>query len=88
MDENQVVKRKCVACGQIIDRKNLIKITKSSSGDEVRINPDSMFFGRSVYICSNKQCVENAFKKGKLFKILKTKEIQNLKEKISAVLEG
>ena len=36
------------------------------------INPNSKTFGRSAYLCYNKNCIEDAFKKNKLGKILKT----------------
>ena len=50
--------------------------------------PDSKFFGRSAYICKNDKCLETAFKKDKIYKILKTKPAEDLKEKIRAVLEN
>lgn len=36
------------------------------------IEPDSKIFGRSVYLCYNQSCIDNAFKKNKIYKILKT----------------
>lgn len=78
--------RKCIACNQLKPRNELIKITFNKSLDEVKVNPDSKFFGRSVYICRSFDCFNNAFKKGKLYKILRVKESDILKEKIRAVL--
>lgn len=86
MKENEIY-RKCIACNQIKTRDTLIKITRQKTTGEIKINPDSKFFGRSVYICKNEECVNNAFKKGKIFKILKIKDNEILKEKIRAVLE-
>ena len=60
---------------------------EKKSGGEIKVNPDSQFFGRSIYICKNEECVNNAFKKGKIFKILKIKDDDLLKEKIRAVLD-
>ena len=79
--------RKCIACNELKTRDTLIKITRNKTTDEIKVNPDSKFFGRSVYICKNQECVNNAFKKGKLFKILKIKDNDILKEKIRTVLE-
>lgn len=78
--------RKCCGCNIEENKENLIKITRSKNS-EVRVMPDSKFTGRSVYICPNSECIEKAFKKGKLFKILKCKQDETLKEKIRAVLE-
>lgn len=83
---NKIHTRKCCGCNIEENKENLIKITRSKNG-EVRIMPDSKFTGRSVYICPNSECIEKAFKKGKLFKILKCKHDETLKEKIRAVLE-
>ena len=63
--------RKCVGCGQLIPRENLIKITKNYENDEVIINPNSKTFGRSAYLCYNQSCIDTAFKKSKLNKALK-----------------
>ena len=64
--------RRCVGCWQEKDRNDLIKITSVNNGEKVVINPDSVTFGRSVYLCYNKSCIESAFKKNKLGKHLKS----------------
>jgi predicted RNA-binding protein YlxR (DUF448 family) len=75
-----MTERKCVGCGEIKNRDELIKITKEHATDSIVINGNSKIFGRSAYLCYNKSCIENAFKKNKLQKILKTP--------ISAELKG
>ena len=74
--------RKCIGCGEIKNRDNLIKITKEHVANTLVINGDSTVFGRSAYLCYNKSCIENAFKKNKLQKILKTPVSEELKGKI------
>ena len=64
--------RKCVGCGELIPRENLIKITKNYKDGNVVINPDSKTFGRSAYLCYNQKCIDAALKKSKLNKVLKT----------------
>ncbi len=68
--------RRCVSCWQVKDRQEMIKITADSKSGNVVINPDSVTFGRSVYLCYNEACIENAFKKNKLAKHLKA-SVQN-----------
>jgi predicted RNA-binding protein YlxR (DUF448 family) len=75
-----MTERKCVGCGEIKNRDELIKITKEHATDSIVINGNSKIFGRSAYLCYNKSCIENALKKNKLQKILKTP--------ISAELKG
>ena len=76
-----MAERKCVGCGEIKNREDLIKITRQTSGG-LSINPDSKVFGRSAYLCYNKTCIENAFKKDKISKALKTSVPLELKGKL------
>lgn len=74
--------RKCIGCGQVKNRDDLIKITKEHATNTLVINGNSKVFGRSAYLCYNNTCIENAFKKNKLQKILKTPISQELKGKL------
>lgn len=74
------VKRKCVGCNQMKNREEMIKITRRNTDGEVVINPDSKTFGRSAYLCYNQNCIDNAFKKNRINKILKTNS--NIDKKI------
>ena len=67
-------KRICISCRELKNRDELIKITKESKSGNIVIQPNSKTFGRSVYLCYNQECINNAFKKNKLNKILKTGE--------------
>lgn len=69
-----MVKRKCIGCGKIKPREEMIKITKRHSDGKIVIEPDSKTFGRSAYFCYNKNCEELALKKNKLNKALKSSE--------------
>lgn len=86
MDETKII-RKCCACGCNKSRDELIKVTVNLKTSEVKILPDSMFMGRSVYLCKDLNCLEKAFKKGRIHRLLKIKPDETLKEKIRAVLE-
>ena len=66
--------RKCIGCGQIKPREEMIKITKEYKSGKIVIEPDSKTFGRSAYFCYNKNCKELALKKNRLNRALKTSE--------------
>lgn len=66
------IKRKCISCGEYKNRSEMIKITKEHASGNVVIEPDSKTFGRSVYLCYNQNCIDNAFKKNRINTILKT----------------
>ena len=71
--------RKCVGCGEIKPRKNMIKITKENLTGQLIVNPNSKTFGRSVYLCYNRSCIEQALKKKKINRALKTNADADLK---------
>lgn len=75
------MQRKCVACGKYDDRENMIRITKTADG-QVFVNGNSKIFGRSAYICYNETCVNEALKKNRLQKVLKTQISEDLKGKL------
>ena len=77
-----IVKRKCAACGEIKDRSEFIKITRVCDNGEIVVEPDSNTFGRSVYLCKNENCIKGAFKKDRIFKVLKTQKDSSLSEKL------
>lgn len=77
-----MVDRKCAGCGIIKNRDELIKITREHVHNNLVINGDSKIFGRSAYLCYNNSCIEAAFKKNKLQKLLKTPIPQELKGKL------
>ena len=74
-----MTERRCAGCWQVKDRNDLIKITANHADGSININPNSLTFGRSVYLCYNNECIEKAFKKNKLCKILKTSIPKELK---------
>jgi len=63
----------------------MIKITRKHDSEEIFINPNSKIFGRSVYLCYNKTCIENSFKKNKLSRFLKTALTEDFKQKLQTV---
>ena len=74
MEKTQIKLRKCTGCGKLKSREDMIKITKDHTNGDIVINPNSKTFGRSVYLCYNQNCIEQALKKNKIGKFLKTTE--------------
>ena len=65
-------KRKCISCGEVKPREELIRITKEHTSGNIVVQPNSKIFGRSAYLCYNENCINMAYKKNRLNKILKT----------------
>ncbi len=79
--------RKCISCNQYKEKKYLIRVMKNFIDNEILVEPKPLNFGRSAYICRDIECIETAFKKNKVSKILKKNVDIDVKEKIKTVLE-
>lgn len=78
--------RKCVACDKFFERKNLLKIQKEHKTNELIINPNSNTFGRSAYICYNKDCLNIAIKKNRFQKALRMKISEDFFEQLKKMI--
>ena len=66
MKQNPVLRR-CVACKKLIDRNQLLRVTRDHE-DGVILEGG---MGRSAYICPNETCLEEAWKRKRLQKALR-----------------
>lgn len=53
--------RKCIGCGEIIPKKEMIRIVKSTE-NIVKLDPTGKEKGRGAYMHLNKECFEKAVK--------------------------
>ena len=79
------IQRKCQGCLSLINRDELIKITKLTDGT-LKINPNSKELGRSVYVCKNSECIKIFIKKKKLKTALKYTNMEEI-SKIEELLK-
>lgn len=87
MKEQRKFLRQCASCRKYKDKSELIRITKDFKTGEIKINENNSFSGRSVYICKNLTCLENAIKKKRIESNLKSNFPESVKEKLYAVLK-
>jgi len=85
--EKKSIQRKCVGCGKIFNRSELIKIVKNYSDCEIILMPSTKFFGRSAYLCYNKDCLKEALRKKRLNKALKREIPAELTEKLEKMVK-
>ena len=76
--------RKCVGCGIMKPAEEMLKLTKDFSSGDIVLNPNSKIFGRSAYLCYNQDCIDQALKKNKLCRVLKT----NVSTDLKGILNG
>ncbi len=80
--------RKCAGCNKINESSKMIRIMKVHNTREILINPDSRHFGRSSYLCYNKDCAQYAIKKKRIQKTLKTEIPAHIIEKIQTLTDN
>jgi len=73
--------RMCVACREMKDKRQLIRIVRTPEG-VVMVDPTGKMSGRGAYICPNELCFKRAAKSHALDKVLKTKIPQNLLQEL------
>ncbi|MGV3488289.1 MAG: RNase P modulator RnpM [Tuberibacillus sp.] len=69
MKQKKVPVRKCIACGQAKDKKDLFRVVRSPEG-EVFLDPTGKKNGRGAYLSKEKECIEKARNKNLLSKQL------------------
>lgn len=83
MSRKDKFKRQCVICREFKDKSELTRFTKDSQTQNIEINDKAEYYGRSVYICNDGECLSIAIKKQVIEKNLKSKLSQKAQEKLS-----
>lgn len=68
--------RKCMACNEMKNKKELIRLVKTrKSDDTVEISLDSTFKapGRGAYLCKNLDCLKKALKSKRIDRVFSHK---------------
>lgn len=71
MKRKKIPMRKCVACQEMIPKKELIRVVRSPQG-EVSIDSTGKSSGRGAYICRKRDCFVLAKKRKSLDRSLET----------------
>ncbi|MBQ5889562.1 MAG: YlxR family protein [Clostridia bacterium] len=87
MQKRKQPMRMCVGCGEMKEKRELIRIVKSSEG-EISLDKTGKKNGRGAYICPNVDCLKKARKSKRIdraFEVTIPDEIYNgMEEEISA----
>ncbi len=79
--------RSCVSCRQVHDKRTLIRLVKASSG-KVEVDRTGKKPGRGAYVCLERACWDEAFKKDRLERALRTKITGEEKQALLECLQG
>ena len=61
MKPKKVPQRKCIGCGEMKDKKELMRVIKDASGG-ISLDLTGKKNGRGAYLCKNKDCLRKAVK--------------------------
>lgn len=62
MKTKKVPLRMCTGCGEMFDKRTLVRVVKSPEG-EVSLDLTGKKSGRGAYVCRNLECLKKARKK-------------------------
>ena len=65
----KVPQRKCVGCGELKDKKSLLRIVRSPEG-EISLDLTGKKSGRGAYVCRSRECIKKAVKEKRLERAL------------------
>ncbi len=63
--------RKCTGCGEMKEKKSLIRIVRTPGGD-IKLDRTGKINGRGAYLCDNPACLRTAQKRRSLQRSLDT----------------
>ena len=69
MKLKKIPQRKCVGCGEMKSKKELIRVVRSPEGD-ISLDLNGKTAGRGAYVCPDKECITKAYKGHRLEKAL------------------
>lgn len=67
MTERKVPLRKCIGCGEMKDKRELVRIVRNKEG-EISVDPTGKKPGRGAYICKDTGCLTKAERTKRLSK--------------------
>lgn len=73
MHQKKIPMRKCVGCGEMFEKRQLVRIVKAPENEdgtpsEVSVDKTGKKAGRGAYICNNAECLAKAKKARRLEK--------------------
>lgn len=83
----KIPQRTCMGCNEKKDKKDFIRIVKSSDG-QINIDKTGKMPGRGAYICERVECLEKAIKTKKIERVFETKINDDIYEKLRGVIIG
>ncbi len=87
MQQKKIPMRKCIGCGEMKPKKELIRIVRSPEG-EFDLDVTGKKSGRGAYICKNPECFTLVKKGKKLNRSFETSVPDEIYDKLESELNG
>ncbi|MBN2909366.1 YlxR family protein [Polycladomyces sp. WAk] len=85
MRTRKVPMRKCVACQEMMPKKELIRVVRTPE-QEILIDPTGKKSGRGAYLCGKEECFRLAKKKKALDRALKVQVDDSIYDRLQEEL--
>lgn len=86
MKVKKIPMRKCVGCGENIEKNSLIRIVKDKENN-IFVDKTGKANGRGVYLHKSEECFNRAFKNKELERSLKSKISKEIYDELIKILE-
>lgn len=83
MGIKKIPQRQCIGCGEMKDKKDMIRVLKTSE-NEIFLDATGRKNGRGAYVCPSMECLKKAIKNKGLersFKMAIPKDVYEMLEK-------
>ena len=87
MSDKKVSLRRCIGCGDMIDKKELIRVIKTKE-NEISIDITGKKNGRGAYMCNSSECLNKAIKSRGLERSFKTSIPQDVYKELEKELNS
>ena len=83
--QKKIPTRKCVGCGEMKEKKDMIRVIRSPEG-EILLDTTMKANGRGAYICNSAECFKKAVKNKGLERSLKSQIPQDVLKRLEKEL--
>ena len=95
MTTKKIPMRKCLGCGEMLPKKELVRVVKTKTGEEngvetyvVSLDKTGKMAGRGAYICKSAKCLQNAAKAKRFQRALECQIPEEVFTKMAAEIEN
>lgn len=92
MTVKKVPMRKCLGCGEMFPKKELVRVVKTKTGENeeaysISLDKTGKAAGRGAYVCKKVKCLETAQKAKRFQRALECQIPEEVFEKMKAEIE-